>query len=170
MDNSTDPRQEQRVWSRVMAAQTAARERAPTACTRVMQRDAPVFDAAAVQELYTAQCRAARAYRALAAQAAGCVRQTLCMLAEEKSHEARRLAAVYFVMTGARPCAVRPETAAHACLRESLRRAYQEELCAAELYRRYAERADAHACLLAQMARRAQCAAARLLAALEFCL
>lgn len=153
-----------------MAAQTAARETAPTACARVMQKDAPVFDAAAAQELYTAQCRAAKTYRALAAQAAGSVRQALRTLAEEKCHEARRLAAVYFVITGERPRAARPEGVYPACLRESLRRAYQEELCAAELYRRYAERAGQHACLLAQMARRAQCAAARLLAALESCL
>lgn len=166
MDDLTDPMQEQRVWSRVMAAQASA----PTACERTARRDAPVFDETAAQELYTAQRRAAATYRALAAEYGRGARQTLLHLAEEKCREARRLAAVYFVMTGERPradclrvpCAPQPE--------QALRRAYQEELCAAELYRRYAERADTHACLLAQMARRAECAAGSLLGVLGRCL
>ena len=153
-----------------MAAQTAVctetkgapAQDAPTACRRLDQRDSPVFDAEAALELYTAQLRAAATYRCLAEMARGRVRQALMQLAEGKRCEARRLAAVYFVMTGRKPCPDRPKPPCVSCLNEALRQAYQEELCAAELYRRYAARAGAHACLLERMAERA-CENAQLL-------
>lgn len=154
MANCIDPRQEQRVWSRVMAAQAASAPE-PDACERLSRRDAPVFDEDSALELYTAQLRAAATYRVLSSMARGCARQSLMRLAEEKRCEAKRLAAAYFVMTGTKPCPDRPRPPCVSCLNEALRQAYREERCAAELYRRYAERGGDHACLLENMAKRA---------------
>ena len=154
MANCIDPRQEQRVWSRVMAAQTASAPE-PDACERLSRRDAPIFDEGAALELYTAQLRAAATYRVLASMARGCARQSLMRLAEGKRCEARRLAAAYFVMTGVKPCPDRPKPPCVSCLNEALRQAYREERCAAELYRRYAGRGGDDACLLENMAKRA---------------
>ena len=167
-----DPKQEQRVWSRVMAAQTAqtSESAAPTACERLNRRDIPVFDECAAQELYTAQLRAAATYRSFARTARGCVRRTLLQLAEEKCCAARRLAAVHFLMTGRKPCAERVKPPCVQCLAEALRQAYREELCAAELYRRYASRSEEHAALLEQLACAAGKNAKLLLCALQSCL
>lgn len=156
MENRIDPAQEQRVWSRVMAAQSAARDPQPTACTRLAQKDAPVFDADAVLALHTAQRRAAAVFRALADRARGCTRQTLLRLAEEKCRETKRLAAVYFLMQGTCLC---PETMRTPCVRrvcQTLKDACQEERCAAALYRRYAARNEDYAPLLTQMADRSE--------------
>ena len=73
MANSIDPKQEQRVWSRVMAAQTGSAAE-PNACERLSRRDAPVFDGEAALALCTAQLGAACTYRTLAARARGCGR------------------------------------------------------------------------------------------------
>ena len=53
---------------------------------------------------------------------------------------------------------------------EALRQAYREELCAAELYRRYASRSEEHAALLEQLACAAGKNAQLLLCALHSCL
>ena len=165
MENRIDPAQEQRVWSRVMAAQSAARNPQPTACARLAQKDAPAFDADAVTALHTAQRRAAAVLRALAARTRGCTRQTLLQLAEEKCRETKRLAAVYFLMQGTCLC---PEAIRAPCVRsvcQTLKNACQEEHCAAALYRRYAARSEDYAPLLTQMAERSEQSLRRL-----FCL
>lgn len=165
MENQIDPAREQRVWSRVMAAQSAARAPQPSACGRLTQKDAPVFDADAVMALHTAQRRAAALFRALADRTRGCARQTLTRLADEKCREAKRLAAVYFLMQGTCLC---PETVCAPRVRgvcEALKNACQEEHCGAALYRRYAAQSEDYAPLLNQMAERSEQSAARL-----FCL
>ena len=53
---------------------------------------------------------------------------------------------------------------------EALRQAYQEELCTAELYRRYARNADDFACVLEQMATESCRHAQLLLSVLQECL
>ena len=60
-----DPKQEQRVWSRVMSAQAARCTQEPEVCRRLEQKDIPVFDESAAMELYAAQCGAAMTYRCL---------------------------------------------------------------------------------------------------------
>ena len=59
MNQSMDPKQEQRVWSRVMSAQAARCTQEPEVCRRLEQKDIPVFDESAAMELYAAQCSAA---------------------------------------------------------------------------------------------------------------
>ena len=161
-----NPKQEQRVWSRVMGVQTA--------CTRLAQRenqegarDIPVLDAESLMELYTAQLRAACTYRTLANMARGCVRQTLMRLTEEKRGHARRIEAMYYIQTGQKPCPDQPKTPCVSCLNEALRQAYREEQCAAELYRRYAKNAGDFACVLEQLAQEACRHAQMLLGALQ---
>lgn len=149
-----------------MAAQTGSAAE-PNACERLSRRDAPVFDGEAALALCTAELGAACTYRTLAARARGCARQSLARLAEGKCREARRLAAVYFMMTGTKPC---PKRSAAPCVRslsEALRRACCEERCAAELYRRYAARGGEYASLLGGMAERAEQNAQTLLCVLQ---
>ena len=150
-----------------MAVQQPSRVDAPTACARLEQRDIPVFDETAALELYTAQLRAGVTYRCLASMARGNARPALLRLAEEKQCEARRLAAAYFVMTGVKACVERPKPPCVSCLNEALRQAYQEERCAAALYRRYAERSEEYSCLLENMAKRACESAQSLLCVLQ---
>ena len=73
-------------------------------------------------------------------------------------------------MTGRKPCAERVKTPCVQCLAEALRQAYREELCAAELYRRYAARSEEHTALLEQLACCAEKNAKLLLCALQSCL
>lgn len=160
---------EQRVWSRVMNAQSA--------CARVVQRDAQdgarsaaVLDEDALMELYTGQMQAACTYRHLAAMTRGRARQTLTQLAEAKRCHAKRTEAMYYVRTGKKPCPDRPKSPCVSCVNEALRQAYQEELCTAELYRRYARNADDFACVLEQMATESCRHAQLLLSVLQECL
>ena len=101
-----------------MATQTGSAAE-PNACERLSRRDAPVFDGEAALALCTAQLGAACTYRTLAARARGCVRQSLARLAEGKCREARRLAAVYFMMTGTKPC---PKRSAAPAARSAVQR------------------------------------------------
>lgn len=159
---SIDPIQEQNVWSRVMNSKTA--------CQRLQQRDIPVFDEAGTLELYTAQLRAAVTYQCLAAMTHGCARKILMQLAEEKRCAGKKLATVYFVMSGRKPCIDPPKPPCITCVSETLRQAYREEQCSVELYRRYAQCAGEYECLLEQLAKDSCKHAQMLLCALQSCL
>ena len=89
-----DPKQEQRVWSRVMSAQAARCTQEPEVCRRLEQKDIPVFDESAAMELYAAQCSAAMTYRCLAEMARGCAVQALVRLAESRRCDGKRLSAL----------------------------------------------------------------------------
>lgn len=151
MNQSMDPKQEQRVWSRVMSAQAVRCTQEPEVCRRLEQKDIPVFDESAAMELYAAQCSAAMTYRCLAEMARGCARQALVRLAESRRCDGKRLSALYFVMTGLKACPDRPKLPCVSCLNEALRQAYREERCTAELYSRYAANAGEYACTLEQL-------------------
>ena len=110
-----DPKQEQRVWSRVMSAQAVRCTQEPEVCRRLEQKDIPVFDESAAMELYAAQCGAAMTYRCLAEMARGCARQALVRLAESRRCDGKRLSALYFVMTGLKACPDRPKLPCVSC-------------------------------------------------------
>ena len=176
-----NPELQQRVWSRVMSG--------PTACQKLLQREAdtpttlpavqntaqsriaPVVDEDALLELYTAQLRSGMTYRRLSRMLRGCAASILSQLAWEKQQSGCRLAALYYIRTGKKPCATPPAPVPICCVSEALRSAYQEEQCAAALYRRYAETAEADlAETLTQMAEEADCHARQVLRALQSCL
>lgn len=160
--DTIDQNMEQRVWSRVMGTQSA--------CTRAAQRDAAVLDERALRELHSAQQLAACTYRALAAQLRGSRRQTLLSLAASKAAQAKTLAAMFFVMSGQRLCPQNVQTPQHACLSQTLRQAYREELCTAELYRRYAANAPDFSAALSSLAACSCRDTQRLLGVLQSCL
>lgn len=170
MNQSMDPKQEQRVWSRVMSAQAARCPQEPEVCRRLEQKDIPVFDESAAMELYAAQCSAAMTYRCLAEMARGCARQALVRLAESRRCDGKRLSALYFVMAGLKACPDRPKLPCVSCLNEALRQAYREERCTAELYSRYAANAGEYACTLEQLGENACKRAQELLNILQFSL
>lgn len=136
---------EAEVWQRVMAASGEVPAPKPAAGgltpTKVLQ----------VRE---DELRDAHTYRSLAGRAPRDVRQSLLRLSEEERQHARRLETVYYVMTGKRPAAWRPDgpvSSNGGNLNEELRTRYREETAGAAEYRRLAEQADSFAPLFREL-------------------
>lgn len=167
--DTVDSKLEQRVWSRVMGTQNA--------CTRLAQReaqgnarDAAIADDAALQELYTAQLRAACTYRALAPHLRGSARRTLLQLAAKKRCQANTVAALYYLRAGARPSCVQLVPPQISCAAATLCEAYREVVCTAALYRRYAQNADDLSAALLALAEETERHARQLLCVLRMCM
>lgn len=167
--DTVDSKLEQRVWSRVMSTKNA--------CTRLSQRetsngtrDAAIADEAALQELYTAQLRAACTYRTLASHLRGSARRTLLQLSAKKRRQAGTVAALYYLRAEKRPSCAKLAPPQIACAAETLREAYREEVCTAALYRRYAQNADDLSAPLSALAEETARHARQLLCLLRMCM
>ena len=155
--NQMDCKQAQRVWSRVMASQ----EQAPK--TRENQAQ-PAADAAEppqmqnlltegyVLELMQQELAGAATYRCLAGRMKGCARKLLLTLAADETDHAKKLGAIYFLMTGKKACPGRPERPCITCNAETLRMQYQKELSARETYEQLASAAGSRACTMREIA------------------
>ena len=146
-----DCKQEQKVWSRVMAAQTNRQTAQP-------QNAAPRQSAPAcltpeqVMELIGYEMQDAAVYRALSCRMTGCAKKTLAEIAHDERCHAKKLSAIYFLLTGKKACPPKPEPPCITCNAETLRRQYQLELHAREQYEALAPLAGARACTLREIA------------------
>lgn len=131
-------KREAEVWNRVMAAS------AESPC---MPKAKPqdCLTAEQVMELLEAEQAAACTYRVLAARVKGEVRRQLQQLSREEQGHYRKLEAVYYLMTGRRPCPDRPKAPCVACTNEELRRRYEGEVEDARKYHCLAEKAGSFA-------------------------
>ena len=152
-------KQTQRVWSRVMSAQTA-----PAAA---MENPAPAAQAQSetlTPEKLLSLIDGERADSAQKAQQAARIkgRQEAC--------HANKRAAVYILKTGKKACPGRPERPCVTCINETLRQQYTAEHAAHEAYAALAENAGTHRCMLLRMAQE-ECEHAQLiLCILQNCL
>ena len=97
-----------------------------------------------------AQIRAAP--RCLAARMSGCARKTLLAISHDERCHAKKLGAIYFLLTGKKACPKKPENPCITCNAETLRRQYQRELSAREHYEALAPMSGARACTMRELA------------------
>ena len=150
-----DCKQEQKVWSRVMAAQ-AQPQQTPTASLprdpAARQTQPACLTPEHVMALMEDEKAGAAVYRALACRMTGCAKKTLEQLAEDERCHAKKLSAIYFLLTGKKACPKKPDAPCITCNAETLRRQYQCELAARERYEALAPLAGARACTLREIA------------------
>ena len=125
---------EEAVWNRVMAMSAEAPEGKP------LCRNGGITPEQ-VMELLVDELSDACTYRTLAERTGGDVRRCLQQLAREEQRHGRKLEAIYYLMTGRRPCPDRPKGPCVACLNEELRKRYDEEVSGAAKYHKLAEKA-----------------------------
>lgn len=155
---SIDPKQAERVWSRVMNAQAAD---AP--------KTAADFNAGVMQMLLDARQEAAL-YACLAGKLRGKAQKLLQELCERKRCQIRTLGAVYFLSAGVKACPERGKPVCITCVNESLRQQHKKSLHTAEIYRSFAAQAGCHACVFEKLAKDECENAGRILCVLEACL
>ena len=106
--NPMDCKQAQNVWSRVMAAQTAAlctnAEKAPEKTARTQQAPAVSITPEQVMQAMHEELCDAETYRCLAARMSGCARKTLLAISHDERCHAKKLGAIYFLLTGKKAC------------------------------------------------------------------
>ena len=152
-------KQTQRVWSRVMSAQTA-----PAAA---MENPAPAAQAQSetltpekLLSLIDGERADSALYAHLAARMKGRAQAMLHAIAQQEACHAKKLAAVYFLNTGKKACPGRPERPCVTCINDA----------AHEAYAALAENAGTHRCMLLRMAQE-ECEHAQLiLCILQNCL
>ena len=162
-------KQTQRVWSRVMSAQTA-----PAAA---METPAPAAQAQSetltpekLLSLIDGERADSALYAHLATRMKGRAQAMLRAIAQQEACHAKKLAAVYFLNTGKKACPGRPERPCVTCINETLRQQYTAEHAAHEAYAALAENAGTHRCMLLRMAQE-ECEHAQLiLCILQNCL
>ena len=162
-------KQTQRVWSRVMSAQTV-----PAAA---MENPAPAAQAQSetltpeqLLSLIDGERADSALYAHLAARMKGRAQAMLRAIAQQEACHAKKLAAVYFLNTGKKACPGRPERPCVTCINETLRQQYTAEHAAHEAYAALAENAGTHRCMLLRMAQE-ECEHAQLiLCILQNCL
>ncbi len=160
--SNIDPKQAERVWSRVMGAPCPAPE-AP-------KQQSSLPDEQTLCELLCSVLHQQATYCHLACMARGCVRKTLqCLAADEKRH-AKTLAAMYYILTGRKACPEPARPACVACLNEALREQYAAERQASRRYAELAKCAGEHACAFEQLSTDACCHAQTLCQLLQHCL
>lgn len=154
-----DPKQAERVWSRVMGApyqQPAAQAMAQSADAGA---GTSCLDEKTVSELVSAAASARATYQRLACMTRGCAQKTLQMLANEKSCQIKQLSAIYYILTGKKLCPEPARPDCIACVSEALR----DQIAAArqreQRYTALSQCAEAYACQLSQMAKE-ECRAA----------
>ncbi len=127
-------KREAEIWNRVMTAS------AESPC---MPKSKPqdCLTAEQVMELLVGEQADACTYRTLAGRVKGSLRQQLLQLAQEEQGHYRKLEAVYYLMTGERPCPDRPKVPCISCTNEELRRRYEGEVEGARRYHCLAESA-----------------------------
>ncbi len=135
---------EEEVWRRVMACS----EEAPTPCKpqpREEKSRKNCLTPAQIMELLEQELQDACTYQVLAGRVKKEMRRVLLQLAQEERRHYRKLEAVYYLMTGTRPCPDRPKAPCVACTNEALRDSYHEEVAGARRYHALAEEAGSFA-------------------------
>lgn len=152
---SYDIRKEERVWNRVMA-------------TEECHAQAPdCLNEGKVLELIIDELRDCGTYRSLAKAMRGCDKGILMGLAEEEACHARKLSAVYFLMTGRKACPDRPKIPCITCINTSLRQRYQDELHGHAEYLRLSKCAGEFSCVMAELAKDELCHSQKILCLLK---
>ena len=82
----------------------------------------------------------------------GCARKTLLAISHDERCHAKKLGAIYFLLTGKKACQKKPENPCITCNAETLRRQYQRELSAREHYEALAPMSGARACTMRELA------------------
>lgn len=115
---------------------------------------------AQVMELLEQELMDACTYQTLAMRVKKDLRKILLQLVQEERRHYRKLEAVYYLMTGTRPCPDRPKAPCVACTNEALRARYHEEVEGAARLHKLAECAGSFApvfhCLGCEEERHAQ--------------
>ena len=155
---SIDSKQAERVWSRVMNAQTAEAPK-PTSD----------FNASVLQMLRDARQEAAL-YACLSGKLRGKAQKLLQSLCERKRCQAKTLGAVYFLSAGEKACPEPGKPVCITCVNESLRQQHKTSLHTAESYRAFAAQAGCHACIFEKLAKEERENANTILCVLEACL
>jgi len=140
-----DHKREQEVWQRVMAMSAEAPR-----CDKAVSKQN--LTAEQIMELLCGELANAATYEALACRVRGQVKQKLMVLAGQERQHAKKLAAIYYVMTGKKPCPDRPKCSCIACTNEELRERYIEETAGAEKYCCLAEKAGSFGDLFRELA------------------
>ena len=133
-------KREAEVWKRVMAAS------AESPCTQMKQMENCLTECQ-LMELLEQELLDACTYQVLAGRTKKEIRRCLMQLAQEERRHYRKLEAVYYLMTGRRPCPDRPKMPRVACTNEELRDRYQKEIEGAKQYHCLAEKAGSFACV-----------------------
>lgn len=163
--SSIDPKQAERVWSRVMGAPC------PPPCTSTPPAPQPrVLDEQTLCELLQSALCAQATYCQLARMARGCARKTLQAIAAGSQRHVRMLSALYYIQTGRKACPDPARPACVACLNEALRAQHAAELQASRRYHDLAGQAGEHACIFEQLSTGACCHAQMLYQLLQHCL
>lgn len=132
---------EEAVWKRVMALSAEMPE---LPVSRQSKPDTGLTEAQ-VLELLMGELSDACTYQTLAQRTKGDMRRCLLRLSQEERQHSRKLEAVYYLMTGRRPCPDRPKAPCVACLNEELRRRYEDEVKGAARYHKLADQAGSFA-------------------------
>lgn len=140
-----DARKEQEVWKRVMEVSAQA-----PACCRPGPKQSITSEQ--VMELLCGELADAAVYEALSCRVRSQARQKLLMLAGQERQHFAKLEAVYYLMTGKKPCPDRPKCPCIACTNEELRERYIHEVEGAEKYRCLAEKAGSFAKVFKELA------------------
>jgi rubrerythrin len=127
-------KREAEVWERVVAASAE--------CPMPIKKAVPTeLTARQVLELLQGELLDVCTYQTLAARVKKDARRCLWQLAQEERRHYRKLEAVYYLMTGQRPCPDRPKAPCMACTNEELRKRYKAEVEGAACYHAMAEKA-----------------------------
>lgn len=155
-------KREAEVWQRVMAASAECPMPAPQMETGMTARQ--------VMELLEGELSDACTYQTLAMRVRKDLRRCLMQLAQEERQHYRKLEAVYYLMTGQRPCPDRPKAPCVACLNEELRKRYGEEVAGAEKYHCLADKAGSFAAVFHCLGHEEERHSRRILEVLQQCL
>ena len=155
---------EEAVWQRVMAASAEAPD-----CTPTVRSDDGLTQTK-ILELLERELLDACTYRTLAGRMGKQARCGLQQLAREEQQHYKKLEAIYYLMTGSRPCPDRPKAPCVACTSEELRNRYRQEVAGAEAYHGLAEKAGSFAELFHGLSRAEERHARQILALLQQCL
>lgn len=139
-----DDMKSRQVWSRVMNA--------PCPAADGTQKKDAVLTARQVLELAQEEWADAAVYGSLVRCAPQCAREALRQMARDEACHARRLAALYFLLSGEKACPEPGKPVCTACFNETLRQRYGEELRGQKRYQELAPQAGAQRCLFEQLA------------------
>ena len=153
--NQIDCKQAQNVWSRVMAAQANAQSTSANPPVQVKAAQEEQTASITPEQLLSSieyEMLDAVTYQCLAARMSGCARKTLLAISHDERCHAKKLGAIYFLLTGKKACPKKPENPCITCNAETLRRQYQRELSAREHYEALAPMSGARACTMRELA------------------
>ena len=158
-----DHKREQEVWQRVMTMSAEAPR-----CDKPVGKQG--LTAEQVVELLCGELEDAAVYEALACRVRGQNQQKLRYLARQELRHFAKLEAVYYLMTGKKPCPDKPKRPCIACTNEELRSRYIHEVESAAKYRCLSEKAGSFAGVFEAIGCEEERHAEEVLQILQYCL